>query len=419
MKKVLIVSYNFPPLNTIASKRYGIMCKYFEQYGYEPYILTTRHDRNYIEWNVRFDLDLPVKEEHIIRLGKSRDNYAVSNKLIRFIIYLLEKGKIASATLDARAFGWYEEVKKSIDLEKIRDVDIIIGTHPEMGNLYVARYLSNQIGCPYIIDIRDLISDYKEVPDCCKNIRWVDRIIEKAILGKARGIVTVTPGFCRILKKRFPKNRFKVVFNGYENSLFNDQGRKARIEGSKDKYLYYAGSLYSHRLESFELLVKCLKKINHESGERVKLVIRSIGPKKLDTEAKKIVKWENMQEYIHILEPVSEEVVRQEQENAYINIILSTLHEDDRALMTTIPGKLYELLNTKVPVLAIAQEKSDIGKVLNYAQKGVASASAESISDFIMNDYKNYEGNENIKYFTRENQARKLCRFMDEVLEVT
>ena len=41
MKKVLIVSYFFPPLNIIAAKRYGTMSKYFIKNGYEPYVLTT------------------------------------------------------------------------------------------------------------------------------------------------------------------------------------------------------------------------------------------------------------------------------------------------------------------------------------------------------------------------------------------
>ena len=48
MKKILIVSYYFPPLNLIAAKRYGTMCKYFEEYGFEPYIITTKHDRAFI-----------------------------------------------------------------------------------------------------------------------------------------------------------------------------------------------------------------------------------------------------------------------------------------------------------------------------------------------------------------------------------
>lgn len=42
MKKLLIISSHFPPLNTMAAKRYGYMCKYMKKNGYDPYIITTR-----------------------------------------------------------------------------------------------------------------------------------------------------------------------------------------------------------------------------------------------------------------------------------------------------------------------------------------------------------------------------------------
>lgn len=412
MKKILIVSYYFPPLNIIASKRYGTMCKYFEQYGYKPYILTTKHNRNYIEWDVHFDLKLPVDEEQLICLGKSKENCEVNNKFIKFVLRFIAKKEIMSGTLERKAFGWYEQVKKNIDLEKICDIDIIIGTYPGMENLYVASYLSRKIGCPYIVEVRDLISDYMDMSAKRKNVRWLDRIIEKNILNRASGIVTVTPGFRDILRRRFSYKKFSVVFNGYD-------GEKNARELAKpsEKYLYYAGSLYLHRLESFRLLVKCLRKANLESHEKIKFIVRSIGPKELDMEAKRIIKRERMQEYVKILEAVPEEIVIQEQRQAYINVVLSTLHEQDAAFMATIPGKLYELLNVVPPILTIVQKNSDVGKVLNYTQKGIASASEEEIINFILKDCKLYTGNRNIDYFTRKRQARRLCKFVDEVLE--
>ena len=69
MKNVLIVSAHFPPLNTMAAKRYGYMCKYMEENGYKPYILTQRA-RGGAYLNVKMDLALPVFKEQIIRIGE-------------------------------------------------------------------------------------------------------------------------------------------------------------------------------------------------------------------------------------------------------------------------------------------------------------------------------------------------------------
>lgn len=411
MKKVLIVSYYFPPINIVAARRYGIMCKYFKRYGYEPYIITTNHDRN-SGWDVCLDLELPVEREKIIRIGTPKRNYEIDHPFWNVLMDVMDAGKLVSRTLTRNSIGWYRKVKESADLGKIRDMDLIIGTYPPMENLYVAYYLSRKLKCPYIVDVRDLISDYTDKTEGNKTCRWLDQRIERFIMNNAGGIVTVTPGFRDILKMRFPDKAFKVVFNGW------DEKNSDETEGEGEyRYLYYAGSLYLHRLESFELLVNCLKKINLGIGNKIQFIVRSIGPKELDAKAKNIVRREEAEDYVKILPSAPEYVVRQEQKRAYINVVLSTVHEDDPALMTTIPGKVYELLNETSAILAVVPKTSDIEKVLRYTQKGIVSVDENEIMDFILKNNQNYRGNEKIAYFTRKRQAQRLCGFMDKVLE--
>lgn len=412
MKKVLIVSYYFPPINMIAAKRYGTMCKYLEKYGYKPYIITTRHDKS-CGLNVRLDLESPVNEGQIIRIGQARNNTDIQSVFCNLLLQVMRNCKISSRTLTSLSIGWYEMVKRDIYLNKLKDIDIIIGTFPWMENLFVARYLSKQLNCPYIVDIRDLISDYAEADEGYKRSKFIDKILEKYILSNADGIVTVTPGFRDILRKRFPNKPYKVVFNGWDEKTKIETKPKEKI-----KYLYYAGSLYLHRLESFELLMECIKRINLKTDDKIKFIVRSIGPKKLDMKAKEMIKQENMQEYVSILDAASEDIVKSEQRDAYINVVLSTIHEDDASLMTTIPGKVYELLNYEAPVLAIVPPNSDVDKVLNYTNKGIASTSEDEIIDFILKNNTKYKGNKNTAYFSRKNQAKRLCQFMDKVLEI-
>lgn len=412
MKRVLIVSYCFPPVNIIGAKRFGTMCKYLEQNGYKPYVLTTRPG-GYWGTDIAMDLDLPIGRQQIIRIGSNSSNGIIHSFWGKCLINLLDKCRYVSRTVSAVSLGWYELVRKDLDLEQLRDIDIIIGTYPLMENLFVAYYLSRRLKCPYIADIRDLISDYSEVPKGYKRIKWVDSIVERFILGRAGGIVTVTPGFKRLLRRRYPDKLFKVVFNGWDKASLQTA---FSCENNK-KYLYYAGSLYPHRLESFQLLMRCIYRVNVEKKENIKLVIRPIGPKWLNAELKQQVKQNKMQKYVVILESANEQVVWEEQEKAYINVTLSTIHEDDVALMTTVPGKIYELLNRKAPVLAIVPSHSDVGKILDYTNKGIASVSEEQITEFILGECEQYKGNKKINYFTRKRQAIRLCQFMDHILE--
>lgn len=410
MKKVLIVSYYFPPINMIASKRYGSMCKYFEEYGYKPYILTTRHTRS-VWLDVKMELELPVNKDQVIRIGKPEENCVVDNLILKIVLKFLERYKYASRTITG-LIGWCEEIAKKIDLEQLKDIDIIIGTFPPMENLFAAYYLSKKLNIPYIAELRDLISDWTETSDGYRPTRMIDCAIEKYILMRAKGVIVVTPGFRDILKKRLPNKKFKVIFNGWD-----DRRELNTDKEHNGKYLYYAGSLYAHRLESFELLIKCIKQANKLLKNKIKFIVRSIGPKNLDVQAKKIVYRQNMQEYVSILEPAPESIVRNEQKNAYINVVLSTIHNEDIALMATIPGKVYELMAECVPILAVVPPKSDIEKVLNYTQKGITSISEKKIVNFILGGCEKCRGNQKITFFSRRKQAERLCEFMDELLK--
>lgn len=422
MKNVLIVSYYFPPINMIAAKRYGTMCKYFEKYGYKPYILTTRHNR-FVWLDVKMELELPVNKDQIIRIGKPEENCVVDNFAIKIVLRFLEKYKFASRTISAGLIGWCEKIAERIDLGQLNDIDIVIGTFPPMENLFAAYYLSKKLNIPYIAELRDLISDWTEAVDGYRPARSLDCAVERYILKKAEGIITVTPGFRDILKRRLPDKKYKVIFNGWDSiGKLNENSEKSEnffqtvYWRSNIKYLYYAGSLYAHRLESFELLIKCIKKVNEQLENKVKLIVRSIGPKKLDIQARKMVDRQNMQEFVSILEPAPENVIRKEQKNAYINVVLSTIHNKDRALMTTIPGKVYELMAESAPILAVVPPRSDVEKVLHYTQKGITSISEKEIVDFILGKCEKYTGNQNIAFFSREKQAERLCGFMDELL---
>lgn len=103
--------------------------------------------------------------------------------------------------------------------------------------------------------------------------------------------------------------------------------------------------------------------------ETVKLVIRSIGPKTLDNKAKRIAVEMGVDDIVEILPSVAEDALKCEQGKAYINVILNSIHEENRDQMTTIPGKTYELLHESAPVLAVTSKKSDLAQIVSYTKK--------------------------------------------------
>ena len=152
MKKVLIITHWFPPLNMIASKRFGIMCKYFEKYGYKPYVLTTAAHK-ISGSGFSMDMKCPIGEEQITRIGQMGTRYIPKLLWFNVLNSILEFFGIFLNTLDPSAIGRYEKIKKEADSSRFDDIDIIIGTYPEIDCIYLAKYLSKKLACPYIADI--------------------------------------------------------------------------------------------------------------------------------------------------------------------------------------------------------------------------------------------------------------------------
>ena len=383
MKKILIVTYYFPPLNNMAAKRYGYMCKYMQQCGYEPYILTTKsNEKAFLQ--AKLDLKLPLPQNHIMRVGQTGNTTNLTGAL-GFLTGLFKSGGLR--TLDTQSVSWYEKVKEeSIKgrFDDLKKFNAIIGTSPPFGNLMVASFLSRKYKIPYIAEIRDLISEYTE-PGAKSSILFkkIDNIFERLILSRAKGIVAVTKGFKRILKNKY-KKPIATVFNGYEKTsdceYNNDEKMCIPTRGKEVKYLYYAGSLYEHRLDSMLLLVQALKEINQHKD--IELLVRSIGPRELDIKAMKLIKELGMDDMCKILPAASEDVVRKEQKAAYANVLLGCLDSNNEALLTTIPGKTFELINEVQPVLAVGAKSSEIGDILKDSMKGCMCDTIEDIVSF-------------------------------------
>lgn len=411
MKNVLIISRWFPPLNMIASKRFGTMCKYFEEYGYKPFVLTAVAQRVPVS-GFSMDFEIPVNESQIIRIGQMGTNYLPQSLFFNMLVELQKKCGVYLNSICAASLGRYEKVRSNIDLDIFKHIDIIVATYPEMDSVFLAKYISSKLRIPYIVDYRDLIDFADDLPTSVTHVIPLDVVIEQIITKDAAALVPVTNGYKRILSKRYHHRIIRTIFNGWDFDNHNNSLNRNHI--TEKKYLYYAGTLYEHRIESLMTLVESLKVIN--KYESCRLIVRSAGPEKHEKLLKKAIKERGVEEYVKLLPAVQEAIVREEQESAYINIVLSTVHEDDTELMATIPGKVYELLTVNVPILAVVPKQSDVDRLLNYTNKGVGTTRREEMIDFILYGSKNYCGNKNIRKFSRKNQARKYCRLMDEIL---
>lgn len=406
MKKVLIITYSFPPLNNIASRRYADISKYLESYDWEPYILTT---------NSTGPIDIPIPQSNIYRVsshpqkGSQVKEESSGGGIKAEIMNLKRDIGFNSRIIDRTYYNWYRQIKK-MDLNSLKkqNFDMIIASFGPGAALFIGRFLSKKLGVPWVADFRDLGALYRDNSFKQNAIfSKIDLMIEKRILQSASMIITVSKGLKDVLERQYNKPT-DVIFNGWEKQL--NENSSLTFE-RKEPYIYYAGRFYPHQMESIHVLLRAIK------GSDLNFKIRSLGPRYLNEEIIEYAKSIGVLTKVKLLDPAEPAIVDLESTNAKINLVVEDLDKLYEWKKGTLTGKLLNLLIKSPPILAIARDDSEIDTVLKETGKGLLCSTEREVQEFLYNlDSNEYVPDEKkIKYYSKEKQAEKLARLLNVV----
>lgn len=412
MKKVLIISYNFPPLNNAAARRYGEMVSYMAKFGWEPFVLTTKNSG---------DLSVEISEKNIIRVGKhyqkglSVDAPGVEGYpvFLRPGYLLYKKLNFGFQSIDKFLFSLTIPVLKKTDHIRKINPDIILASYGPATPLWLGNLLSRIIKKPWIADFRDpcSLSNYSASA-------VFDKFIDRLLVSSASGIITVSPSLAYILGNFYGK-KTEVIFNGYKAEFPPDRIKNKLTKDGK-KVIYHAGSFWPCRMDSIKLLIKWLANCGRDD---VELIIRSLGPKDLDAEISKYANDLNISNLVSILEPAADETVKQEATNADILTVFVDFKEDTSTGAGNITGKFLKLLPLGIPILVIGRKDSDVGKILNETQAGFMVSDMEQLNTVIE---KMLAGTgmprfvkDEIQKYSSENQCKNFCYFLDQMIAIS
>ncbi|MEJ2050837.1 MAG: glycosyl transferase family 1, partial [Calditrichota bacterium] len=183
MKKVLIITYYWPPSGGSQVLRWLKFVKYLREFGWEPVIYTPENPEA-PETDTSNLKDIPENLEIIKRrirepyqaykifLGKKKDE-----KLSTAFLSEDKKGKKITAKIalwirsnffipDARRFWIKPSVKYLADYLKSHPIDTIITTGPPHSMHLIGLYLKKKTNFPWVADFRDPwtnIDFYKEL----------------------------------------------------------------------------------------------------------------------------------------------------------------------------------------------------------------------------------------------------------------
>ncbi len=291
-RKILIVSYHFPPDAEVGGIRPAKFAKYLSEFGWTPYVLTIRErhivtkDFNRLKdlggvrvfrtrvWPNFMEILLGVRNWMATRLcprGSQNDGRPPdlrlrkeksSNRFTRFLGRVL--GSIFE--LPDKKVGWLiPAVWKGFWLIRKEKIGIIFATAPPPTAGVVGFILVKLTRAKLVMDLRDPWDLHERKGAGSNRTKFSDAIerwLEKKLTCDSTKIISVTEHYTELLRSSYPnlpKDHFCTVWNGFDSVDFEFNGYPdTEIDRFIVSYLgtFYCGRTPKEFLEAMGELVK-------------------------------------------------------------------------------------------------------------------------------------------------------------------
>jgi len=423
-KKVLIITYYWPPAGGSGVQRWLKFSKYLRGFEIEPVIYTIDNpsypilDKS-LESEIPKDLEIlkqAIFEPNSILSFFGRNNKKESAGFLNpnptFFGSIIQYIRANYFIPDARKFWIQPSVNFLSNYLENNHIDAIITTGPPHSMHLIGLELKKKLGIKWISDFRDPWTeiDYFQQLPLTKKATKKHQDLEQEVLINSDMVVVVG----ETMKEKFLKhtNRIEVLTNGFdtiETSLTQELDEKFSIT--------HVGLMNSDRNPT--ILWKVLNEISNTNlNFKNDLRIKLIG--KLDDAVIQDLKVfdHNTIETIPYLD--HKDISKYQ---ASSQVLLLSINEVPSA-KGIITGKIFEYLQAKRPILAIGPEDGDAAMILKNTNAGtiVGFKNKTALKATILNLYKDYkEGvlfvkSVNIEQYHRKNITSQLAEVIKKVV---
>ena len=427
-RRVLVLTYYFPPSGGPGVQRVLKFVKYLPAFGWGPSVLTVQ-DGAYPERDPSLGDDVP--SEVPVHRTASWDPYQL---YARFTGQSDDDG-VVQGSVEGQKATWKERlarwVRANVFLPDGRvgwvpfatwngrrllahgAYDAILTTGPPHSTHLAGALLQRLTGTPWVADFRDPWTDinyYHELPHTGL-ARRLDAALERLVLRQAQAVTTVSPTWRDLLqgkRGRGDEAGVTVVQNG-----FDEEDVSPGVAGpSTDAFeVTHVGSLYASR--NPEVLWTALYRLR-ERGDVPKLRLRLVGS--VDPNVKAALQSRDLLDITTMVPYVPHATAVDYMRQAGL-LLLSI--EDFPAADGMITGKIYEYLASGRPVLGIGPPEGDAAALLESTDggtlfgrqdvQGIADAISAHYDDWTAGTPQSGAGTEAVRFYRRRVQAERLA----------
>jgi glycosyltransferase involved in cell wall biosynthesis len=373
MKKVLIISYYWPPAGGPGSQRAVKFAKYLPEFDWEPVVLTVRKGEfAYLDPSLESDISgrvtvhqtpsiepfLFYKKMAGLKSDESIPIAQLMQKKTGFKNRIFNWIRANLFVPDAR-IGWIPFARRAAK-QIIRDhqINLIFITSPPHSSQMIGKYLHQKFKIPWVADFRDPWTDIQYYKMANRNYfaRKLDSHFEKSVIESANHITSVSWGLIQGFAEKINNDpeKFTVLTNGYDPADFPNQP----VNGNKTFQILHTGNM--NVTQNPAALWKGLalwlnKQPDYRSSVRVKFIGR-IHPEILENIRKN--RFEDITE-IESYKP-HVQIIREIERSAILLSVVPDVPDNTGIVLS----KNFEYIGSGRPILIFGPSESDIGKIV-------------------------------------------------------
>ena len=429
-KKVLIITYYWPPAGGAGVQRWLKFVKYLPQFGWNPIIYTPENgEMPVIDHSLLKDIpqDITILKTPIWEPYEWYKKFVGAGKSEKINTgFLTEKKKPGFAEKiavwirgnlfipDARRYWIKPSVKFLLDYLKTNPVDVIVSTGPPHSMHMIALKVTQQTGIKWVADFRDPWTNIDYYKDLMLSAS-ADKLhhqMEKDVVTKADEVIVVGNTMKQEFESQFNR-KIHVITNGFDTTDFPVQ----QISTNKDFVIAHVGTLVRTRnpLALWEAINSLGK---NEDDLKQHLRLRLTG--KVDISVKKAIADHDLEDVTDYVDYLSHDKVVLEQMNATILLLVLNDTPNSKGILT---GKLFEYMASGRPILAIGPVDGDAAAILKESGSGVCFdfKDVNGIKKYMTEMYSMYmsgtlnRNNKSVDKWSRLELTRQLSNLLDTI----
>lgn len=430
MKKVLFISYYWPPSGGSGVQRSLKFVKYLPQFGWEPIVYTPLNGEvpeidNSLLNEIPSSLVVikrPIFEPYSfykLFVGKSQKEKVNPNFFTqkneswkdRLAIWIRSNFFIP----DARIFWISPSIKFLTKYVKENSIDTIISTGPPHSMHLIALGVKKNTGIPWLADFRDPwtnIDFYKDL----SLTKWADNLHHKYELDVLKNANKVVMAGYTWAKELSIVGKCEVLplLNGFDPDDF----AYTNSTNLDIKFSIVHLGMFS-RGRNHEVLWKALRELCDENPEfAVDLSFRLFG--KYDNSAIEFMNKYGLKDQTEFFSYVPHKEIVNIQASSQVLYLSINNTPNVKGIMT---GKIFEYLIVKRPILCVGPEDGDAAKIVIESGAGLVSGFDDlvKLKSNILYFYKNYKlgvpfkGGQDIYKYSRQSITKQLASILNSI----